>query len=130
MTNDELDAIVEAKLADAIAARLAADRERIRLEVVMDLRRKAEREWYDRINAKHPIEDKYGGLGPEGHAARLKAMDAARVADDPPPTRVIEGKPNPRAASAPAKPPRPAWEDWLDTGGYGGPGFDRWADNR
>jgi hypothetical protein len=81
MTTEELDAIVEAKLADQLAARLRADRERVRLEVIMEIRRKAEREWYDRINAKHPIEDKYGGLGPEGHAARLKAMDAARVAD-------------------------------------------------
>jgi hypothetical protein len=77
MTEDELNKIVEAKLADQLAARLQADRERVRLEVIMEIRRKAEREWYDRINAKHPIEDKYGGLGPEGHAARLAAMDAA-----------------------------------------------------
>jgi hypothetical protein len=42
-------------------------------------------------------------------------------------TTVIEGKANPPAAAAPAK---PAWQDWLDTGGYGGPGYDRWADNR
>src|SRR3984893_9643373 len=74
MTEDELNAIVEAKLADRLAARLQADRERVRAEVIREIRRKAEREWYDRINAKHPIEDKYGGLGPEGHAARLKAM--------------------------------------------------------
>jgi hypothetical protein len=45
-------------------------------------------------------------------------------------TTVIEGKANPPAAGAPAKPVRPAWEDWLAAGGYGGPGFDRWADNR
>ena len=44
-------------------------------------------------------------------------------------TRVIEGKPNPPAARS-APPSRPAWEDWLDAGGYGGPGYDRWADNR
>src|ERR1700730_8043294 len=76
MTEDELAQIVEAKLADRLAARLQADRERVRAEVIMELRREAEREHYDRINAKHPIEDKYGGLGPEGHAARLRAMDA------------------------------------------------------
>ena len=80
MTEDELNAIVEAKLADRLAARLQADRERVRMEVIMEIRRKAEREWYDRINAKHPIEDKYGGLGPEGHAARLRQMDAAAKA--------------------------------------------------
>ena len=74
MTEDELNRIVEAKLADRLAARLQADREAVRTEVVMGLRREAEREWYARINARHPVEDKYGGLGPEGHAARLKAM--------------------------------------------------------
>jgi hypothetical protein len=81
MTEDELNAIVESKLADRLAARLKADRDRVRMEVISELRREAERKHYDRINARHPIEDKYGGLGPEGHAARLKAMDAARVAD-------------------------------------------------
>jgi hypothetical protein len=81
MTEDELNAIVESKLADRLAARLQADRERVRAEVIAELRREEDRKWYDRVNRKHPIEDKYGGLGPEGHAARLKAMDAARVAD-------------------------------------------------
>jgi hypothetical protein len=76
MTEAELNAIVEAKLADRLAARLKADREAVRMGVIMELRREAERAHYDRINAKHPIEDKYGGLGPEGHAARLAAMDA------------------------------------------------------
>jgi hypothetical protein len=50
--------------------------------------------------------------------------------DDPKPrsTAVIEGKAvrNSPAASA-ARPPRPAWEDWLAAGGYGGPGYDRWS---
>src|SRR6476660_5180759 len=81
MTEEELNAIVESKLADRLAARLQADRERVRAEVIAELRREEDRKWYDRVNRKHPIEDKYGGLGPEGHAARLKAMDAARVAD-------------------------------------------------
>jgi hypothetical protein len=71
MTEAELNAIVESKLAARLAARLQADRDRVRMEVVMELRREAERKHYDRINARHPIEDKYGGLGPEGHAARL-----------------------------------------------------------
>jgi hypothetical protein len=77
MTEEELSKIVDAKLADALAARLEADRARVRDEVVTALRREAERAHYARINARHPIEDKYGGLGPEGHAARLKAMSAA-----------------------------------------------------
>jgi hypothetical protein len=82
MNEDELTAIVEAKLAEALAARLRAERQRIREEVVSSLRREAERAHHARINARHPIEDKYGGLGPEGHAARLKAMDArARAAN-------------------------------------------------
>ena len=77
MTEDELTQIVESKLADRLAARLQADRDRVRMEVISELRREAERRHYDKINAKHPIEDRYGGLGPEGHAARLRAMDAA-----------------------------------------------------
>src|ERR1700737_209317 len=76
MTEDELTQIVESKLADRLAARLQADRDRVRMEVISELRREAERRHYDKINAKHPIEDRYGGLGPEGHAARLAAMDA------------------------------------------------------
>ena len=83
MDEAELNQIVEAKLADRLAARLQADRERVRMEVIMELRREAERKHYDRINARHPIEDKYGGLGPEGHAARLAAMDArAKAANE------------------------------------------------
>jgi hypothetical protein len=77
MTEEELSQIVEAKLADRLAARLKADRERIRMEVVDELRREASRKHYDRINAKHPVEDRFGGLGAEGHAARLRQMDAA-----------------------------------------------------
>jgi hypothetical protein len=82
MTEDELNKIVEAKLAAALAVRLEADRQRIRAEVVDGLRREETRAHYDRINAKHPIEDKYGGLGKAGHEARLKAMDARARADN------------------------------------------------
>jgi hypothetical protein len=81
MTENELAQIVEAKLETELAARLAADRNRLREEVISGLRREAERKHYDRINARHPIEDKYGGLGPEGHAARLAAMRAGAVRD-------------------------------------------------
>jgi hypothetical protein len=77
MTEEELSRIVESKLEAKLAARLQADRDAVRLEVIREIRRTAEREWYERINRRAPIEDKYGGLGPEGHAARLAAMDAA-----------------------------------------------------
>jgi hypothetical protein len=83
MTEDELTQIVESKLADRLAARLQADRERVRADVIAEIRRDAKKAKYDRINARHPIEDKYGGLGPEGHAARLAAMDLrARAANE------------------------------------------------
>jgi hypothetical protein len=81
MNESELNALVEARLEAELAARLAADRERVRMEVVSELRREAERKHYDRINSKHPVEDRYGGLGAEGHAARLKAMDARARAE-------------------------------------------------
>jgi hypothetical protein len=54
--------------------------------------------------------------------------------DDPPKTPpVIDVRSNPPAApqqSAKRTPAKPAWQDWLDSGGAGGPGYDRWADNR
>jgi hypothetical protein len=81
MTEEELNVIVESKLADRLAARLQADRDRVRLEVISEIRREADRAWYDRINRRAPIEDKYGGLGPEGHAKRLALMDAGAKAD-------------------------------------------------
>jgi hypothetical protein len=82
MNEAELNAIVESKLAEQLEARLQADRQRIRAEVVDGIRREESRKHYDRINARHPIEDKYGGLGAAGHAERLRQMDArARAAN-------------------------------------------------
>ena len=81
MNDAELNAIVEAKLEAELAARLQADRNRIRMEVVDAIRREAERAHHEKINRRHPIEDKWGGLGRAGHEARLKAMDARRAAD-------------------------------------------------
>jgi hypothetical protein len=62
-----------------------------------------------------------GELGLDCHAGIRPA------ADDPPPksTRVIEAKAVPAAAPAPEP-----WQEWIDAGGYGGPGYDRWSDNR
>jgi hypothetical protein len=79
MTEDELNAIVESKLADRLAARLQADRERVRADVIADLRREAERKHYDRINARHPIE---GPGDPRVEAARRAAMDLRARADN------------------------------------------------
>jgi hypothetical protein len=83
MNEAELSQIVEAKLEAELEARLQADRQRIRLEVVDQIRRAAEKAHYDKINARAPIEDQYGGIGREAHEARLKAMriNAARDAE-------------------------------------------------
>ena|ERR1700730_5430905 len=95
MNEAELTALVETKLAARLEARIEADRQRIRAEVVDEIRREESRKHYDRVNARHPIEDKFGGLGPEGHAERLRQMDArARAANehmDRVNARVIEG---------------------------------------
>jgi hypothetical protein len=78
MTEDELNAIVESKLAARLAARLQADRERVRVEVITKLRREAESAHHDKVNRRHAIQ----GLGdPQVEAARLAAMDLRARAD-------------------------------------------------
>jgi hypothetical protein len=77
MTEDEFNAQVDAELNAKIEAELQVELARKRAEIAFRLRREAAAKEYDRINRKHPVEDKYGGLGPEGHAARLAAMSAA-----------------------------------------------------
>jgi hypothetical protein len=52
MTEEELSKIVESKLADRLAVRLAADRERVRQEVILELRREEDRKWYDAIDQR------------------------------------------------------------------------------
>jgi hypothetical protein len=81
MTEEELSRIVEAKLADRLAARLKADRERVRMEVIAELRREEDRKWHERVNRKHPIEGPLAGLTPAQHQARLDAMAAGVKAD-------------------------------------------------
>ena len=66
MTEDELNKIVEAKLADQLAARLQADRERVRMEVIMEIRRKAEREWYDQNQPRHRSKTSTAAWGRRG----------------------------------------------------------------
>jgi hypothetical protein len=77
MTEEEMARIVESKLEVRLAARKQGEEARLRAEIAAEIRREEDRKWYDRINARHPTQDKYGGLGPEGHAERLRRMDAA-----------------------------------------------------
>ena len=95
MNDLDLDAIVEAKLAEQLEARLRADRERVRAEVVDQIRREASARHYDRINAKHAVEGPLAGLTPAQHEARLRAMQAGVQRDmekmDKANSRVIEG---------------------------------------
>jgi hypothetical protein len=80
-TEAKFNAQVEAELAAQVEAELQAEMGRKRAEIAARLRREAFSKEMNRINQRHPIEDKYGGLGPEGHAARLKAMEAGSKAD-------------------------------------------------
>jgi hypothetical protein len=73
MTDDEIELEIDRQLAAEEAARRAA----LRNEIAARMRAEAYKAHYDRINAKHPIEDKYAGLTPAQHAERLRVMDAA-----------------------------------------------------
>jgi hypothetical protein len=101
MTEEELSALVEAKLADRLAARLAADREAVRTEVIMELRREADRAHYDRINARHAIQ---GPGDPVVEAKRRADMDARARADneqmDRANARVVDGSLRAQRAAA------------------------------
>jgi hypothetical protein len=81
MNEQELNAIVDARLAEELAARHEADRRRVKMQVVDQIRREAEKQHYDRINARHPIENKYSGLTREQHEARIAAMRAGAARD-------------------------------------------------
>ena len=74
MNEDELNKIIDAKLAARLEAEVAARRERVRTEVFLQLRREAERAHYDRINAKAPIESKLAGLTVEQERERQRQM--------------------------------------------------------
>jgi len=80
MTED-MNAQIERELAAQVERELEAEMARKRAAIAARLRREAEMREYDRINARHPVEDRFGGLGPEGHAARDKAM-RERAAED------------------------------------------------
>jgi hypothetical protein len=74
MNEDELNAIVDAKLAEQLAARVAADRERVRTEVILKMRRDAERAHHAKINARHPIQSKLAGLTQAQEDERQRQM--------------------------------------------------------
>jgi hypothetical protein len=79
----------------------------------------------------------------EGHAPPAPSPPQAVSGDNVLPLTALNSPPaatpaplSPRgdnsspAAEPPQPPAKPAWETWLENGGYGGPGYDRWADNR
>jgi hypothetical protein len=74
MTEDELNAAIERELDAAIEADLQAEKAKRRAEIAERLRREAAAKEYDRINARHPIQDKYAGLTREQHEERLRIM--------------------------------------------------------
>jgi hypothetical protein len=100
-TDAEFDAMVEAEL----AADFRIAKENKRAEIAERLRREESRKHYDRINARHPTQDKYAGLTREQHEARLKAMDEraaqANREMDAANARVVDG--NLKAQRAAAK---------------------------
>jgi hypothetical protein len=80
MNEAELDALVESKLAERLAARVAAERAAVRDEVILAIRREADRAHHERINRRHPIESKLAGLTPQQEAARQAGMAARSAA--------------------------------------------------
>jgi hypothetical protein len=74
MNEAELDALVEARLAERLAARQAAERAAVRDEVILAIRREADRAHHERINARHPIQSKLAGLTQEQEDERQRQM--------------------------------------------------------
>jgi hypothetical protein len=76
MTEDELNARIEAELNAQIDAELQAEVARKRMEIARRQRREAASREYDRINARHPIQ---GPGDPKAEAARRAAMAPLRA---------------------------------------------------
>jgi hypothetical protein len=74
MTEEEMARIVEAKLADRLAARKLAEEAKLRAEIVAEIRREENKRWHDRVNARHPCEGPLAGLTPEQDAERRRIM--------------------------------------------------------
>jgi hypothetical protein len=78
---EDENAKIERELQAQIERELQAEMAKKREEIAFKLRREAFSKEMDRINRRHPIEDKYSGLTPEAHAARLREMDKRAKAD-------------------------------------------------
>jgi hypothetical protein len=74
MNEDELNALVDAKLAERVEARLKAERARVREETILELRREASNAHFDKINAKAPIEGPLAGLTVAQEEERQRQM--------------------------------------------------------
>jgi hypothetical protein len=73
-TEDELNARIETELAAQVERELEAEMGRKRAEIVRRLRREAFSKEMDRINQRHPIQDRLAGLTPEQDAERQRVM--------------------------------------------------------
>jgi hypothetical protein len=71
---EDVNAQIERELQAQIEAELASEMAKKRLEIAARLRREAEMREYDRINARHPIQDRLAGLTPEQDAERQRIM--------------------------------------------------------
>jgi hypothetical protein len=71
---EDVNAQIERELAAQVARELEAEMNRKRLEIARRLRREAEMADYDRINRRHPIQDRLAGLTPEQDAERQRVM--------------------------------------------------------
>ena len=71
---EDVNAQIERELQAQIERELEAEMSRKRAEIARRLRREAEMKEYDRINARHPIQDRLAGLTPEQDAERQRAM--------------------------------------------------------
>jgi hypothetical protein len=78
---EDENAKIERELQAQIERELEAEMAKRRADIAVKLRREAAMKELDRINARHPIENRYSGLTPEAHAARLAEMDRRAAAD-------------------------------------------------
>jgi hypothetical protein len=76
---EDVNAQIERELAAQVERELEAEMNRKRMEIARRLRREAEMREYDRINARHPIQDP---LPPEVEAKRRAIMSAGAKADN------------------------------------------------
>lgn len=76
MTADEIAAAIEAEIDRRLEAELQARRSQLREEIALRMRREAAAAHYDRINARHPIQDRLAGLTQAEEDERQRIMAA------------------------------------------------------